>query len=197
MTTDREPEEHHTDEAHDALSELLAAGDATRICWSEEPWASAYPVLRWLGRAPESEVPSPSSHGLSTRAVGLLAEEVALRFVPDAGAVAWSSSSVSTALNAMSAAVGTVPEALLRALWDRLHSRTLDEVTYQFSRAVGRQLLGEYRSHRGWDLEWMLGDATPAQVAFRYWTIGVKPSLWSEALEEHAQALLGPLGFTD
>ncbi|WP_437537461.1 hypothetical protein WME79_18335 [Sorangium sp. So ce726] len=114
--------------------------------------------------------------------VGAFADE-------DLGLV-WSSERLATAQAAMASASGGPPEPLLASCWDALGRRTLDESCYQFCRDFGRQLLARYRDDPRWDLEWMLAVPSAAQACFRYWTLGVKPALWSGRVEAETLSAL-------
>jgi hypothetical protein len=106
------------------------------------------------------------------------------------GRLAWSSQMLDDALAATAEAVAGVPEPLLRSAWRHLAGRHLDDNVYELCRALGRAVLGGYRRDAGWDLTWMLGDAGPAQLCLRYWTLAVRPELWDEPTERATLAVL-------
>jgi len=97
---------------------------------------------------------------------------------------------VETALDVVAASIGGPPEPLLQSAWEYLGSFPLDELCYEFCRAVGRQVLAVYREQPGWDLAWMLEAPKPSQACLRYWTLGVKPQLWDAQVEQETMDIL-------
>lgn len=178
----------------DTYIESSANGQAFDVNWSEPPWSAAYPILRWLNWAPPIEAASATGV-LELHDVRKLCSCMVRRFVNPDGQLAWSSYLIQTALEAVAASCGGPPEALLMAIWEFLEGRALDQPCYEFSRAVGRELLGEFRRCSGWDLRWMSVGGTPSQTCFRYWVIGVKPDLWTPQLENESMRVLGAYPF--
>jgi hypothetical protein len=111
-------------------------------------------------------------------------------FIDDEHGLVWSSGRLDSAIKAIEDAVNGLPEPFLRSAWEFLNNVPLDARCYEFCREVGRVILGNYRSLPGWDLVWMTVRGSPSQVCLRYWTIGIKPTLWGEELERETRATL-------
>jgi len=64
-----------------------------------------------------------------------------------------------------------------------LLDRKLDENCWNFCHSLGIATLGGWRKADGWNLTWMVNATTDSRRALRYWTIGIRPELWSEEMD--------------
>lgn len=170
-----------------SIREYLDAPLPPEVDWTVHPWAAAYPLLKFLGRAPEVPDHSSQVRALSGWELDLLCSKVADQFVSGAG-LSWSSFRMEQALTASSHAAQGPPEALLQAVWRMLADKPLDENCWNFCHSLGIATLGRWRKTEGWDLSWMLDAESDSQRSLRYWIIGVRPELWSSELEEESIA---------
>lgn len=178
-----------------AFLERAERGSREDVDWRDPRWASARPVLEWLGIDTSTCVPSAARERLTPQELKPACDRMAASFWGRDGEPRWSGGQVRSALCAVAEALEGPPEPLIVSLWTQLGPRDLTEQTYQFCREVGRVTLGEFRRAVQWDLSWMAGDARPAQACLRYWTIGVKPELWTDALEQETMLILAPYPF--
>lgn len=178
-------------------------GSSFTVGWNDPRWAAAFPLLQWLGthsatylasRVPE-RLASSARERLTPQEVKPACDRMARSFWDGGGELRWSGGQVHSALSVVAEAVGGAPEPFLFSLWAELGRRELTEQTYQLCREVGRATLGSFRRCADWDLVWLTGAALPAQACLRYWTIGVKPELWTAALEEQTTVVLAPYPF--
>ena len=170
------------------IERYLLAPSPDGVDWAEYPWSAAYPVLAWLELAPrglkvERSLPldEASVMTLATAMYGRLCQEKVL---------AWSSHMLETGLGALRDACGGPPEALLKVVWEESKDRLLDSNYYEFCRALGRSILAAHRTETGWDLMWMLNPESDPQRCLMYWTLAVRPDLWTDEVEEATIASL-------
>jgi RimJ/RimL family protein N-acetyltransferase len=163
--------------------------------------APSIALLEQLGMIHESMVTLPGEdealrfYAWEADEVTLLCRATMRAIFSDEGTIAWSSAMLEHAMQAVATAVGNVPEPLVRAAWDALATRPLDESCYQFCRDFGRHLLSGFRGHPGWCLDWMLGKCAPSRACLRYWTLGVKPELWQADVEAATRRVLSGYPF--
>lgn len=168
------------------------SGENVLVDWTSAPWASAQPVLHWLGLGPNQT--RPVRVPADAEAVAFLGAMMADRFW-ETGTLAYSSGFIASGLDALSSASAGPPEALVLAIWGRLGANLFTPEVAAFCQAIGREVLGRYRENRDWDLSWMAESASPSQACLRYWTLGVKPELWTDELSTEAEKLKQEFGF--
>jgi hypothetical protein len=178
------------------LSAYIAAAEAgarPEVDWNEVTWSAARPALAWLRLAPDGAIPDHVRRLCAEDVETLSAKMVAAFVLPD-GRLAWSSHLLSTAFNAISIAEAGPPESLLHAVWELFRDRELDKLIFNFCQAIGIELLSKRSIYRGWNLLWMLDSKIPSQVCLRFWTLALRPELWSADLERETQEILSEHG---
>lgn len=175
-----------------SLTEYLtnpAVRASASIDGGHAPWAAAWPCLVWLGMI--SEHPPDVTGTLTPQEIDALSVAMMARFIDTQGQLCWSSAMLESALAALSASTHEAPpEGLLRAAWNLLLSRPLDRLIFEFCSALGHIVLGGWRKVPGWNLTWMLGSCSDAQACLRYFTMGLSPDLWTDALEHETTTIL-------
>jgi hypothetical protein len=151
--------------------------------------------LQWLGIKAPSAPLTTRRERLTPQELKPACDRMARSFWDESGELRWSGGLVDSAIGAVAEAAGGPPEPFLLSLWAELRRRELTEQTHQLCRQVGRVTLGNFRRDPHWDLSWMTATAQPAQACLRYWTIGVKPELWTDALEQQTMLVLARYPF--
>lgn len=164
-----------------SVREYVENGVKPTVDWQVSPWSEALPLLKFLGMAPNETIEGTCERALPPEDLALLCAMTVALFETPKGP-AWSSEMLRQALSAASRAAKGPPEALIFEFWLTLEKRPLDRNCWDFCRALGNATLAGYRKERGWDLAWMLNTSSDSQRCLRYWTLGVRPDLWTDAL---------------
>ncbi len=173
---------------------VTSTGEMPGVEWAAAPWAPARPALHWLGLAPDGDAVA-TAEKLSPADAQLLCNRMLASFRASDGQLAWSSWLLKTAVQAIAFGVSGPPEPLVRAAWDLVGDRTLDENCYNFCRAFGSVIVARRPIDTGWDLSWMLSSQRPSQACLRYWILGVKTDLWTEQVKNETTSILSAYPF--